>query len=107
MLLDAMPERLYLGAALALLICGAVAAFISSNFAKRLIGQALAMAGAITAAAALAAPEALMISAAAVMLAYIAVGAAVLVRVQEAYGSIEADEADRADADSDTPEQAP
>jgi hypothetical protein len=89
-------ERLIAGAAIVLAMAGAVTAFAASNAIKRLIGVAIAGFGAVTALA-LWVPAAVT-PAAAILFVYLAVGAALIVRVQEAYGSIETRDLDSADA---------
>jgi len=99
--------RALFAAALVLLLIGAVAGWAAPNAIKRLAGVALAMLGAILGLAALGAPNALLIAAAAVAFAQLALGAAVVVRLQEDYGAIEAPETDQADRQDDLPERAP
>lgn len=99
--------RALFAAALVLLLIGAVAGWAAPNAIKRLAGVALAMLGGILGLAALGAPNALLIAGAAVVFAHLALGAAVVVRLQEDYGAIEAPETDQADRQDDLPERAP
>lgn len=100
-------ERALTAAAVVLLLAGAASAWTSANALKRLGGLVVAALGAIVALAALGAPQALLIAAAAALFAQIAVGAALLVRLQEDYGGVEIPEIDFADAQSEPPEPAP
>jgi hypothetical protein len=86
-----------LALAIALVAGGAVAAFASSNVLKKVAALLTALVGAALSAALLGAPSSLLIAAAAVVFAYCAVGVAVAVRLQEAYGSIETGDLDAAD----------
>ena len=86
-----------LALAIALVAGGAVAAFASSNALKKIAAVLTALVGAALAAAMLGAPDGVLIAVAAVAFAYCALGVAVVVRLQEAYGSIEASELDAAD----------
>lgn len=90
--------RALLTVGIALIALGASAALASSNVMKRLGAALVAHVGAILALAALAAPTVLLVTAAAAAMAYLAIGVALLVRAQEAYGAIEAVELDGADA---------
>ena len=96
--------RLALAASIVLLACGVALAWTSASFAKRVMGVMIALTGAIVALAALNAPQAMMIAGVAVLLAYAAIGAGVLVRLQEAYGAAEIAEIDSADADAEPAE---
>jgi hypothetical protein len=95
-----------LGAATTLMMIGAVSAWSSGNATKRVIGAAIALIGAMAGLAALGAPPALLIVGAAVLFAQIVLGAALAVRLQEAYGSLEMSEIDAADAQSEPVERA-
>ena len=86
-----------LALAIALVAGGAVAAFASSNALKKIAAVLTALVGAALAAAMMGAPGAVLTAVAAVAFAYCALGVAVVVRLQEAYGSIEANELDAAD----------
>lgn len=89
--------RLELAVAAALLILGALTAWSSANVVKRLIGLTLAQLGALLGLAALGAPNAALLAVIAVALAQLILGAALAVRLQEAYGGVEAPEFDTAD----------
>lgn len=99
--------RALFAAAVVLLLAGAVAGWTSHNALKRVAGIALAMLGALVSLAALGAPNALLVAAACALFAQLAIGAAVIVRLQEEYGAIEAPETDQADRQDDTPGRAP
>jgi hypothetical protein len=99
-------ERLALAVAFAVSLAGIAGAWASSNAAKRLASLIIALIGSIIAAAVLDAPASALIAGAAVAFALTAVGAAVIVRVQEDYGGIEVADMDAADADSDAQEPA-
>jgi len=76
---------------------GAVTAFASSNALKKLAAVLTALVGAGVALAVLGAPSATIAAALAIAFGYSVVGVAVVVRLQEAYGAIEASELDAAD----------
>jgi len=80
---------------------GALTAWESANVIKRVGGVALLGIGGFSAALGIGAPESVLIAAGALALAQTIVGAVILVRVQEAYGWMEAGEIDAADADAD------
>ncbi|MEZ5996003.1 MAG: hypothetical protein R3C25_09625 [Hyphomonadaceae bacterium] len=88
-------------ASLALVIGGALLAWLSGNLFKRLAGIIVAASGALVTASALAAPESLITSGAAVIFVELVIGGAVAVRLYEAYGSIEAAEVDSLDGRED------
>jgi hypothetical protein len=98
-------ERLLAAAAIALTMAGAATALIGQNAIKRLVGLTLAGLGALVALA-LWAPQAVM-AGAAILFAQVAIGAALAVRLQEAYGAIETREIDAADAASEPPGRRP
>lgn len=107
MIAPLMPQAASVMLAGAILLAGVTTAMSGASVTKRLVGVLLAMIGALIAAAAAGAPSGLLIAAAALTLAYAAIGAALLVRLQEAYGSIESLEIDAADAQSDNLELSP
>lgn len=86
-----------LAASVLLVVAGALAAWASANVAKRVAGVVIALMGATCALAVLTAPSGVMAAAVASAFGYCAVGVAVLARLQEAYGSVEAPEIDRID----------
>ncbi|HYD73749.1 MAG TPA: hypothetical protein VEF55_11470 [Candidatus Binatia bacterium] len=86
-----------LALAIALVVAGAVASFASGNALKKVTAVLIALAGAAFAAAMVGAPSNLLIGAAAIAFAYCGVGVAVVVRLQEAYGTTETHEIDAAD----------
>ncbi|GAM98834.1 hypothetical protein U91I_02470 [alpha proteobacterium U9-1i] len=104
------PETLVLQAefavAVVMLIAGAVAAWTSANIAKRVVGVAIAQIGAVLGAMALGATSAALMAGIVVAMTQLLVGAALLVRLQEGYGGIEAREFDRADDESEPGEPA-
>lgn len=89
--------RLLLAVATTLLLVGVVAAWTSTNVVKRAIGLLVAMLGALAGAVALGAPAAWLMLGTGVALAYFIVASALIVRLQEAYGAVEAAELDAAD----------
>ena len=91
------PLMVGLALAIALVAGGAVAAFTSSNALKKVAAVLTALVGAALVAALLGAPSSLLIALAAIAFAYCVVGVAVVVRLQEAYGSIETGDVDAAD----------
>jgi len=91
-----------LAAAIVLLTLAAASCLSTNNMSRRLIALFVAMVGAILAASGLHAGGGVLIAAVGVAAAYSAIGVALLVRSQEAYQSIEADELDVADL-SDEP----
>lgn len=100
-------ERALFAAAVVLLMTGAVSAWSSPNAAKRVGGLVITCLGATTGLAVLGAPGEALVAGAAAGFAYLAIGIALLVRLQEAYGGIEATEIDSADAQSEPAEPAP
>jgi hypothetical protein len=100
-------ERILAGGAMALLIAGAAAALLSPNAIKRLAGLTIAGLGALAALAALSAPDVALIAGVAVLFAQLAIGVAIVVRLQESYGAIETPELDAADAQSEPRDVAP
>lgn len=94
---QAVALTLVTGVALAMLFAGAATAFVSANIVKRIAGVMIALVGAMLCLAALGAGAQTLVAAVAIALAYCAIGAALLVRVQEAYGEVETPEANKAD----------
>lgn len=92
-----------LAAAVALLVLGAVTAWATANAAKRLAGVQLALLGACLGVAALGAPTTFVLTAIAVAVALLALGIAIIVRLQESYGAIEAPDIDAADRQQPEP----
>lgn len=89
-------ERLLAGGAIVFVIAGAAGALIATNAIKRLVGVTIASLGVVVALA-LWAPQAVSVGVA-IMFAQLAVGVALVVRMQESYGSIEVRDIDAADA---------
>ena len=92
-----------LAAAVALLSLGAVMAWASANAAKRLAGLQIALLGASLGAAALGAPTPLVLATIVVAVAHLALGIAIVVRLQESYGGVETPEIDTADKQQPEP----
>jgi hypothetical protein len=90
--------------AVVLVLLGILSAWTASNAITRLAGVAIALLGGICALAALGAPPSAQIVAGAAAFAYLLVGAAIVVLVQENYGSIEAAALDSADSGAEPPE---
>jgi hypothetical protein len=80
---------------------GAAAAWVSSNAVKRVSGVIIVIAGALIALSALGAGPDILLAAIAAGLAYLAIGAAIAVRLQEAYDGVEIPDIDAADARED------
>lgn len=95
-----------LGVAVALLILGALLAFTSTNALKRVLAALVALFGAALALAFLNVPELALIAASAIAFSYCILGAAIVVRLQETYGSIEASALDAADEQDEPREPA-
>lgn len=93
-------------AALVLVLMGAVAVLGSANAMKRVAGMVVAQIGALIALAALGSPEALLGAGALVVFAQTALGAALVVRLQEGYGETEIHGLDAADEASEPLEPA-
>lgn len=91
-------ESVALTLAVLLALCGAAAAWSAPNLAKRLTAIVVALIGVAVALGALRLPSGVLITVAAIGFAYAAVGAALIVRAQESYASVEAGEIDAADA---------
>jgi hypothetical protein len=94
-------ERLLAGGAVALLMIGAGAALVSPNAIKRLAGLSIAMLGGLAGLAAVRAPEGAIVAGAAVLLAQLALGAAIIIRLHESYGGIETPDIDAADGEDE------
>ena len=101
---DTLVERLELAAAAVVLIVGVTTALASANAVKRVCGLTLVMLAVLLALAALRVPQAALMAGLAVVFAQMLIGAAVLVRLQEAYGVIEVAEFDAADAKAEPAE---
>jgi hypothetical protein len=89
-------ERLLAGGAIMLVIAGAAGALIAANAIKRLVGITIAGLGVLVALS-LWAPQAVGMGVA-IMFAQLVVGVALIVRLQESYGSIEVRDIDAADS---------
>ncbi len=86
-----------LALAIALVAGGAAAACASGNALKKLAAVLTALVGAGLALALLGAPSAALLAGVVIAFGYCVVGAAVAVRLHEAYGSIETSDLDAAD----------
>lgn len=96
---------LVLAAALALVMIGAVTAWAGANAAKRLAGLVMALIGAVLALGALGAPPALLVAGVVLAFAHLALGQALLVRLQESYRGVETTEIDAADRNAEVAER--
>jgi multisubunit Na+/H+ antiporter MnhC subunit len=83
--------------AITVAIAGLAYALAADNLVKRLVGLASAMLACIAALALRGAPQGLLIAAAVAGFAQVALGTALLVRIQEDYGEIESRDLDNAD----------
>jgi hypothetical protein len=99
---DEALARVLIGVITALVLIGAATALVASNAVKRLVGVCLAFLGAIAGAAVMAAPALSLLAVGAVGVAYLALGAAIAVRMHERFASIEASEVDAADSAAET-----
>lgn len=99
-----LQDAVLLFCALALALCGALTATSSASALKRALGLALGLSGAALASVALAAPEEMALAMLVGAFAYLVVGAAIAVRVTEAYGDVTVSDLDAADAQSETAE---
>lgn len=93
-----------LAAAVLLLCVGAAACLSASNLSKRVVALFIAMVGAVLSAAALHVGGGTLLAGIAIAAAYAALGFALLVRLQETYQSVEADELDASDLAEEPPE---
>jgi drug/metabolite transporter superfamily protein YnfA len=91
-------ESAALTLAVLLALSGAAVAWSAPNLAKRLTALMVALIAVALALGALRTPPGVLIAVAAIGFAYAAVGAALIVRAQENYASVEASEIDVADA---------
>ena len=93
--------------ALALVALAASLAFTASHWLKRVLGALMAQIAAILAAFALGAPAPLAIMGLGAWFASMLIGAALLVRLNEDYRTLERAEIDADEAESEAPESAP
>ena len=98
---DILMARILLAVAAALLMLGAVTAWTSANIIKRVAALVLAQLGAIAGLCVLGAGSTVLLAGVVAAFAQLALGAALIARLQEAYGVIEAPEIDAADAQSE------
>lgn len=98
---NALLEPVLAASAVALLVVGATGALVLGNVIKRLVALLIAGFGALAALAALGAPNGALLAGVVVLFAQTALGAAIAVRLQEEYGTIEAPDVDAADRDDD------
>jgi hypothetical protein len=106
MVAGASLEPLLTAGAVALVVIGATGAIVAPNIIKRSAGLLISGFGALAGLAALGAPSGAMLAGVAVLFAQTALGAAIAVRLQEGYGSVEAPEVDAADGEDDARGQA-
>lgn len=90
--------------AVALALMSAMTAYASLNAIKRVAAVLVGLIAALVALALLGAPEAALIVGTALMFAYAALGVALVVRVQEAYGGVEVADLDAADEQAEPKE---
>jgi hypothetical protein len=102
----AMLESALAAGAIALVVIGAAAALLMANAIKRVAGLTIAGFGATVALAVLGAPDSALVASVAVLFAQTLVGVAIVVRLQESYGGVEAPEIDNADRDDDVRDDA-
>lgn len=103
----ALLAKVAIAASMALVVLSVVTLLTASNAGKRLAGAATVMLAAALAVAALRAPQIFVSAAVAVALAYAALGALILVRLQEAYGDTELPAIDAVDDDAEGSGRAP
>lgn len=92
--------RVEIALCVAVLMIGAIVALGSANLVKRLVGVLIANIAAILAAALLVGGS-LLIVGAAMMAGTLVLGCALMVRLQERYGALEALDQDAADAEAE------
>lgn len=93
--------------AAALVMAGAAAAWTAPNAAKRIGALVVAFIGAVIGLAAAGAPNGALVAGVAAAFAYVAIGAAIIVRLQESYAAIDAPELDAADEQDEPAEPQP
>lgn len=103
---SALLEPVLAASAVALLVVGATGALVMTNVIKRVVALLIAGFGAIAALAALGAPSGALLAGVVVLFAQTTLGAVLAVRLQEDYGSVEAQDIDAADREDDTLGQA-
>ena len=89
---------------LLLLAIGVSATLLSANLTKRLVGLVFAVMGAVLAGLAVVGPSGALTAGIAIGLAYLLVGASLLIRLQEACATLEAADIDAVDAEADRSE---
>lgn len=94
-------------ASVALVVLGAIALLTSVNAGKRLAGVTATLLGAALALAALGAPYIFVTATLAVAFGYLALGALLVIRLQEAYGDTEIPSIDANDDDDERTGNAP
>jgi len=99
---DSPVEVVLLAIAAALLAAGVASGWRAQNAVKRIASLMVGLVGAFVSLAVLGAPASALIATVATALAYVIIGAGLVVRLQEAYGVVEAAEIDAAD-DRDEP----
>jgi len=99
-----LPQAASVMIAAAVLLAGVTTALSAASVTKRVIGVLVALIAAALVAAALDAPIGFIVGSVALVLAYGAIGAALLVVLQESYATSETKEIDAADAEADSAE---
>lgn len=99
-----LAPRVLVAVAVGLALLGASAALAAQSVIARLVGVVVASLGGACALAFVGAPPAAQAVAAASGLAYLLVGAAILLRIQESYPSLEGAALDTADAAEEPPD---
>jgi hypothetical protein len=102
---ERIAEALTLAVAAALMMAGSVTAWAAGAAAKRVAGVLIVLIAAMAALGTLGAPAGAYMTAVAMAFGYCALGAALTVRLQEAYASTETREIDAADDSDEPPEQ--
>lgn len=97
MTLSLVPESFLTAIALTLAFVGSMTALLDANIIKRIGGVLTSTIGALVGLSTLKAGDFYLITVIACALAYVSTAVALLVRIQEAYGGIEAPLADAAD----------
>ncbi|MDX2274677.1 MAG: hypothetical protein NW206_04430 [Hyphomonadaceae bacterium] len=103
MSVEAFGLRAEIALSIAMLMLGAVMALTSGNAVKRVAGVLVAQIGAVLAAGVLLGGDILIVGVA-LMVATFAIAAALIVRAQERYHSVEMRDLDKADIESEPPE---
>ncbi|MCC6788805.1 MAG: hypothetical protein IT547_13300 [Hyphomonadaceae bacterium] len=100
-------EFVLIAGASTLVMIGAAAALLSGNAIKRVGGILISGFGAVASLAAIGAGSGPVVAGVTLLFVYAVLGAGIVVRLQESYGSIEAPDIDAADAEDDARERRP